>query len=318
MIKFENVTKSYENGISSLYDVSFEIQEGEFVFLIGPSGAGKTTALRMIIREEVPSDGSIIISEYDVTTMPKRFLPSLRRQIGVIFQDFKLLPGLTVSENISFILEVSGKTDEEIAETVQYLLSVVDLADRAHLYPQQLSGGEQQRVAIARAIANDPAIVLADEPTGNLDPKNAEQVMNLLRQINGWGTTVVISTHDSVIVDQQQTRVIALEKGRLVKDYVGNYLDGLKKDVEAMQEIADHISEDMPTPKPKVKESSKIKFNVSPKTENFDEKSWEELMQKNSESLIFEKETLKDELKDLTKNKKKTKKKVKAKKPKAE
>lgn len=320
MITFENVTKSYENGVHSLYDVSFEIPEGEFTFLIGPSGAGKTTALRMIIREEIPTEGRIIISEYDVTSMPTRFLPSLRRQIGVIFQDFKLLPGLTVEENISFILEVSGKSDKEIAETVQYLLNVVDLTDRAHLYPHQLSGGEQQRVAIARAIANDPAIVLADEPTGNLDPKNSEQVMNLLHQINGWGTTVVISTHDPSIVNKQNKRVLALDKGKLVKDYIGDYLENLKQEIEEIHEITDHLSEDMPKPKRKVKDSNKIKFTVSPKTKEFDEESWENLVQKNSESLIFEKETLGAELKDLKtpkkKSVKKTKVKKKAKKPK--
>ena len=219
MIRFENVTKVYARGARpALDEVDLEIQRGEFVFLVGTSGSGKSTFLRLVLREERPTGGKVFVAGKDLTTLNSWKVPHLRRQIGVVFQDFRLLPTKTVFENVAFALQVIGKPKHHIMTTVPETLEMVGLGGKEKRRPHELSGGEQQRVAIARAFVNRPAILLADEPTGNLDPATSVGIMRLLDRINRTGTTVVMATHDDEIVDQMRKRVIELESGRLVRD----------------------------------------------------------------------------------------------------
>lgn len=223
MIHFVNVSKKYNNDITALENVSFEIKEGEFLFLIGPSGSGKTTIIKLLIREENPSDGYIYFDEDDITRYNRSQIYKLRRKVGVIFQDYKLLDDKTAFENISFVMEAAGQNNKTIKDTVPYLLDIVGLADRQTAFPKELSGGEKQRVAIARALANNPKLLIADEPTGNLDPEAAWDIVQILKKINDWGTTVIMSTHGSDIVNELSKRVIKMDKGILVRDEVGIY-----------------------------------------------------------------------------------------------
>jgi len=219
MIKFENVTMAYrKDGNPALNDVSFEIADGEFVFLVGQSGAGKSTILRLLIREERAQDGTVLIDDINIGMLPEKEVPKLRRNIGMVFQDFRLLPDKTVSENVAFALQVLNKSPDEIKQTVPAVLDLVGLLDKANRRPEQLSGGEQQRVAIARALVNRPAILMADEPTGNLDPDTSVEIMRLLDQINKAGTTVIMATHDAGIVDQMRKRVIEITGGAIIRD----------------------------------------------------------------------------------------------------
>jgi len=218
LIQLYNVTKIYSGGIQALVDVTLQIAKGEFVFLVGPSGAGKSTLLRLLLREELPTRGQIFIGGRSVARLKPREIPLLRRSIGMIFQDFRLLEDRTIYENVAFALEVLEYPREEIRRRVPALLELVGLAHRARALPSQLSGGEQQRVAIARAIANNPPLILADEPTGNLDAKTAWEVMNLLDKINKRGATVLVATHNREIVAAMQRRVITLERGRVIQD----------------------------------------------------------------------------------------------------
>jgi cell division transport system ATP-binding protein len=219
MIKFENVTMTYrKDGNPALNDVSFEIADGEFVFLVGQSGAGKSTILRLLIREERAQGGNVLIDEINIGMLPEKEVPKLRRNIGMVFQDFRLLPEKTVSENVAFALQVLNKSPDEIKQTVPAVLDLVGLLDKANRRPEQLSGGEQQRVAIARALVNRPAILMADEPTGNLDPDTSVEIMRLLDQINKAGTTVIMATHDAGIVDQMRKRVIEITGGAIIRD----------------------------------------------------------------------------------------------------
>lgn len=219
MIKFENVTMAYrKDGNPALNDVSFEIADGEFVFLVGQSGAGKSTILRLLIREESAQAGTVLIDDINIGMLPEKEVPKLRRNIGMVFQDFRLLPEKTVSENVAFALQVLNKTPDEIKQTVPAVLDLVGLLDKANRRPEQLSGGEQQRVAIARALVNRPAILMADEPTGNLDPDTSVEIMRLLDQINKAGTTVIMATHDAGIVDQMRKRVIEITGGAIIRD----------------------------------------------------------------------------------------------------
>jgi cell division transport system ATP-binding protein len=213
-----NVTKIYSGGIPALVDVTLHIGKGEFVFLMGPSGAGKSTLLRLILREELPTRGQILVGGRSVVRLKPKEVPFLRRSIGMVFQDFRLLEDRTVYENVAFALEVLEYPPQEIRRRVPALLEMVGLAHRARAYPWQLSGGEQQRVAIARAVANHPPLVLADEPTGNLDAGTAWEVMKLLESINKRGTTVVVATHNREIVGAMRRRVVYLERGRVVRD----------------------------------------------------------------------------------------------------
>lgn len=225
MLKFENVTKKYSNGNIALQDVSFFIDEGEFVFFVGASGAGKSTVLRLVIKEEEPTLGNIFFENILVNKLKGSRLAKYRRSLGIVFQDFKLLSGRTVEENVSFVLEVSGVKKSYIKEKVDYILDLVGLIHKRRSFPETLSGGEQQRVSIARALVTDPKILIADEPTGNLDRANAWDIMQLLNKINNWGTTVIVATHDTEIIDSLNKRVIKFDSGRIVKDYVGGYLD---------------------------------------------------------------------------------------------
>jgi cell division transport system ATP-binding protein len=207
-----------KDGNPALNDVSFEIADGEFVFLVGQSGAGKSTILRLLIREERAQDGTVLIDDINIGMLPEKEVPKLRRNIGMVFQDFRLLPEKTVAENVAFALQVLNKSPDEIKQTVPAVLDLVGLLDKANRRPEQLSGGEQQRVAIARALVNRPAILMADEPTGNLDPDTSVEIMRLLDQINKAGTTVIMATHDAGIVDQMRKRVIEITGGAIIRD----------------------------------------------------------------------------------------------------
>jgi len=218
LIQFENVTKIYDNGFHALNDISFTIEKGEFVFLVGSSAAGKSTIIKLIMKEEDATDGNILINGIDVCDLKRREVPYFRRTIGVVFQDFRLLPHKTVQENVAYAMEIIGAPNKEIRRNVPGVLSMVGLSHKAKMYPSQLSGGEQQRVAIARAIVNNPVVLIADEPTGNLDPDTAMEIMNILEDINRRGTTVVMATHAENIVNKMQKRVIVVEKGSIARD----------------------------------------------------------------------------------------------------
>ncbi|MDP6964855.1 MAG: cell division ATP-binding protein FtsE [Acidimicrobiales bacterium] len=218
MIRFETVTKTYKGEVVALREASAEIQKGEFVFLVGPSGSGKSTFIRLINREEVPDAGKILVAGKDVSSLSSWKVPYLRRNIGYVFQDYKLLPKKTVTENVAFALEVIGRPRPIIKRQVPAILELVGLSRKADRLPEELSGGEQQRVSIARAFVNRPLILLADEPTGNLDPATSVGIMRLLDRINRSGTTVVMATHDRGIVDTMRRRVIELDRGMLVRD----------------------------------------------------------------------------------------------------
>ncbi len=224
MIYFQNVTKAYDNNrVVALSNASFHIGKGEFVFIVGPSGAGKSTLTKLIFREELPDAGDIIVGDFNVTQLPQKQIPYLRRSMGIVFQDFRLLPNKNVFDNIAFAMEVIGASKRHIRRRIPDLLSMVGLTSKAKSYPHQLSGGEQQRVSIARALANSPHLILADEPTGNLDNDTAWEIMNILDYINKQGTTVMMVTHSQNIVDEMQKRVIAIEKGVVVSDQQGGY-----------------------------------------------------------------------------------------------
>ena len=221
MIYFNNVTKIYgkesrEN--KALDDVNLTITSGEFVSIVGHSGAGKTTLIKMILADEPPTSGHVFFESINVQKLKSKDLTRLRRRIGVVFQDFKLLNNKTAYENIAFAMEAAGKTDEEIATDIPHVLGLVDLEDKMYHFPRQLSGGEQQRLAIARAIINQPELVIADEPTGNLDPVNTNEIVQILKKINDLGTTVIITTHNRGVIDSINNRVITMERGKIIRD----------------------------------------------------------------------------------------------------
>lgn len=218
MIQFDDVVVRYATGVAALQHVTLAIDPGEFVFLVGPTGSGKSTFLKLIQRIERPSAGRVIVDGTDVGALPAARVPALRRRLGVVFQEFKLLPDRTVADNVAFALRVTGTDPVEIAPRVQWALEVVGLAERARDLPARLSGGEQQRVGVARAIVNQPSLLLADEPTGNLDPEAAWEIMHLLSAVNQRGTTVVVTTHNPTLVDILRRRVVALHEGRVVRD----------------------------------------------------------------------------------------------------
>ncbi len=224
MITFKNVTRVYNDKIVALNDVSFQIKAGEFVSIVGPSGAGKSTVIKLILTEDKPTSGKVVIGGINLAQLKPYQVPHLRRKIGVVFQDFKLLPRKTVFENVAFAMEVNNQSQREIQKTVPQLLELVGLQDKSDSLPDELSGGEKQRVAIARALAHQPKIILADEPTGNLDPINSQEIIKLLLKINQFGTTVILATHDREVVDAIRKRVIVLDEGEIVSDQlVGRY-----------------------------------------------------------------------------------------------
>lgn len=219
MIYFDKVSKIYNGGQSvALEDITFQIAPNEFVSIVGHSGAGKTTLLKMLIAEDRPSDGGVFFESLNIHAIPKSRLPQYRRKIGTVFQDFKLLPHKTAYENIAFAMEANGRTDKEITENVPQALELVDLSDKIWNFPSELSGGEKQRVAIARAIVNQPDIIIADEPTGNLDPIATYEVVQILKKINDLGTTVIMTTHNKGVIDALERRVITMDEGRIIRD----------------------------------------------------------------------------------------------------
>ena len=223
MIDFEHVSKQYKhNAKPALEDVNFHVDDGEFVFLLGHSGAGKSTLLKLILREETPTEGRVLVNGQDVARLRRRKIPYLRRQMGIIFQDFRLIPTMTVYENIAFAMHVTNIGHKQIKERVNYMLELVHLEDKAKVYPDLLSGGEQQRVAVARALAHAPKLVIADEPTGNIDPELSYEIVDLLNEINKCGTTVVMVTHEHGLVSQFNHRVIAIDHGQVIADQGGD------------------------------------------------------------------------------------------------
>lgn len=218
MIEFKNVSKLYNNNIFALSKVNVEIEAGEFVFLVGPSGAGKSTFVKTILKEIDPTSGKIIVNGTDIVNLSRKEIPYYRRKIGVVFQDYRLIPSLNVYENVSFAMRVVEASQREIRKKVPIVLSLVGLSNKIKAFPHELSGGEQQRVSLARAIVNNPTILIADEPTGNLDPDTAMEIMGILNDINHAGTTILMATHAKEIVDHMRKRVIAIEKGVIVRD----------------------------------------------------------------------------------------------------
>ena len=241
VVEFRDVTKVYDGGSVGLERVSLKVGRGEFVFLVGPTGCGKSTCVRLLMKELDPDVGEILISGHELSTMPRNKVPKLRRNVGVVFQDFKLLPNRTVYDNVAYSLEVIGETRESIRRKVPDILRLVGLSTKLHNYPDQLSGGEQQRVSIARAFVNHPPLLIADEPTGNLDPDTSIGIMQLIYRINRTGTTVVVATHDREMVDKMRRRVIELRDGRVIRDQVS----GMYSEDESTIEFAARLRQEL-------------------------------------------------------------------------
>ena len=218
MIYYDRVSKVYPDSSVALEDVSFSVEPGEFISIVGHSGAGKTTLVKMLLAEERPTGGAVFFESVNVHEVPLRRINALRRKIGTVFQDFRLLPNKTAYENIAFAMEAAGKSEDEIRSDVPHVLELVDLQDKVHNFPHELSGGEQQRVAIARAIVNQPDVIVADEPTGNLDPVNTFEVVQILKKINDLGTTIILTTHNKGVIDALKKRVITMDRGRVIRD----------------------------------------------------------------------------------------------------
>ena len=219
MINFDNVSKQYKNSNTpALDEINLNIAQGDFVFLVGQSGSGKSSLLRLLLKEEKPTSGTVTVDGINVAKLPNRKVPAFRRTMGIVFQDFRLLPGKTVFDNVAFGMEVIGKSKKEIQQRIPAILDLVGLDEKAHRLPSELSGGEQQRVALARAFVNKPKLLLADEPTGNLDPSTSVGIMKLLDRINRTGTTIVMATHDVAIVDQMRKRLVQMENGKIIRD----------------------------------------------------------------------------------------------------
>lgn len=218
MISFKNISKMYDNNVKALSDVSIEIEAGEFVFLVGPSGSGKSTFIKMLLKEIEPTTGEIVVGNIKLNSLTRKKIPYYRRKVGMVFQDFRLIPNLNVYENVAFAMKVVEATPKEIRRRVPIVLSLVGLSHKYKMFPNELSGGEQQRVSLARAIVNNPSVLIADEPTGNLDPETAKEIMGLLKDINKTGTTILMATHAKDIVDTMKKRVIAIESGEIVRD----------------------------------------------------------------------------------------------------
>lgn len=223
MIVFKNVSKNYPNGTKALKEISFSIEQGEFVFIVGASGAGKSSVTKVITCEEAATGGEVLVNNYNLSKIRRREIPRLRRTIGVVFQDFRLIPDKTVFENVAFAMRVVGAPNRQIRKKVPVVLALVGLGHKSKSYPGELSGGEQQRVALARAIINNPAVIIADEPTGNLDPGMSLEIMHLLSEINARGTTVIVVTHEKDLVNLMKRRVITLDRGTMVGDRMGGY-----------------------------------------------------------------------------------------------
>jgi len=218
MVELRDVVKRYPNGTVALKNINLKIEKGEFAFIVGPSGSGKSTLIKLLMKEEDVTEGEVFVNGYEVSAMSRRDVPNLRRSLGIVFQDFRLLPNKTVYDNVAFAMQITEALPKEIRRQVPMALALVGLSRKANAYPSQLSGGEQQRVAVARAIVNSPSLLIADEPTGNLDPETSWEIMKLLSEINHRGTTVIVATHEKSIVDAMKKRVIAIDRGVLVRD----------------------------------------------------------------------------------------------------
>ena len=223
MIRLKDVEKTYENGTKALQGISFTIEDGEFVFLVGPSGSGKSTIIKLLTGEVIPTAGRVMVNGFSMSRISDRQIPYMRRTIGVIFQDFRLIPKKTVFDNLSLAMRAVGATPRDIRTRIPYVLELVGLEKKADQYPGELSGGEQQRVAIARALVNNPSMIIADEPTGNLDPQRSLEIMMLLERINELGTTLLVVTHEKSLVNRFSKRVVAIENGRIISDETGGY-----------------------------------------------------------------------------------------------
>lgn len=250
MIEFKNVSKTYDNGTEALRNVSIRIEDGEFVFIVGSSGAGKSTFLKLIMREQVANSGTVMINGFNLNTMKKKEIPMLRRTMGIVFQDFRLIPTMSVFDNVAFAMRVIGAKEKEIRKRVPYILSLVGLTSKARQLPTQLSGGEQQRVALARALVNNAGILIADEPTGNIDPEMSYEIVDLLNHINSNGTTVVMVTHEHNLVRHFHHRVITIEEGTVISDTSDT--DKLPDDYAAIEKNypTEHAPAPAPTPQP--------------------------------------------------------------------
>jgi len=233
VIELKDVTKKYPNGTVALQDVNLKIEKGEFVFIVGQSGSGKSTLVKLLLKEEDPTEGEVSVNGYEVTAMDRKDVPYLRRSLGVVFQDFRLLPNKTVYENVAFAMQITESLPKEIRRQVPMALALVGLSRKANMYPHQLSGGEQQRAALARALVNNPSVLIADEPTGNLDPETSFEIMKLLCEVNHRGTTVIVATHEKTIVDEMKKRVVAINKGLIIRDQE----KGLYKDEDKNSQI---------------------------------------------------------------------------------
>lgn len=223
MIKLIDVQKEYENGTKALKGVNMTIEDGDFVFLVGPSGSGKSTIIKLITGEVKPSDGRVMVNGYNMGDINHKQIPAMRRTLGVVFQDFRLIQKKTIYDNLTFAMRTVGARPSTIRRRITYVLNLVGLGDKANQYPDQISGGEQQRVAIARALVNNPSVIIADEPTGNLDPRRSLEIMKLLEEINRLGTTVLVVTHEKDLVNRFDKRVVAIENGRIISDGAGGY-----------------------------------------------------------------------------------------------
>ena len=228
MIRLIDIYKTYDNGTKALKGINLRIDDGEFAFLVGPSGSGKSTIIKLLTAEAAPTDGRLMVNGYNLNTIRPRQVPYLRRTLGVIFQDFRLIEKKTVAENLTFAMRVVGASSREIRKRIPYVLDLVGLSKKKDMCPNQLSGGEQQRVAIARALVNNPSMIIADEPTGNLDPQRSLEIMMLLERINELGTTVLVVTHEKSLVNRFSKRVVAIENGRIISDETGGYYNGEK------------------------------------------------------------------------------------------
>ncbi len=229
MIRLMDVQKEYDNGTKALKGINLRIDDGEFVFLVGPSGSGKSTIIKLITAEVASTEGRVVVNGYNLNNIRKWQIPYMRRTLGVIFQDFRLIDKKTVRENLEFAMRVIGASSREMRKRIPYVLNLVGLAEKADHYPTQMSGGEQQRVAIARALINNPQMIIADEPTGNLDPQRSLEIMSLLERINEMGTTMLVVTHERELVNRFTKRVVAIENGRLISDETGGYYSNEKK-----------------------------------------------------------------------------------------
>ena len=295
VIEFKNVSKTYDNGTAALRDVSITINDGEFVFIVGSSGAGKSTFLKIIMREQVADQGSIIVNNYNLNKIKKREIPKFRRTMGIVFQDFRLIPNMTVFDNVAFAMRVIGAKEKEIRKRVPYVLSLVGLTSKARQLPTQLSGGEQQRVALARALVNNAGIIIADEPTGNIDPEMSYEIVDLLNHINNNGTTVVMVTHEHELVRRFNHRVITINQGQVVSD------TGVKQ--KSIVETTTPITET--ESKPETKEEmmmaaeQEIQENVQKLRE---EVKAPEVIEENSNTKYYEQPNVDKELEDFMKN----------------